>query len=104
MTNQEDISTPLQPPINFVQEGMALGSKVGFRLAVLYAISGVFLVILLETLQGEARFLDLRGIGVVHWYELIQGAPIFFIAAFLILFVAVGPAAILGILTGMLLG
>jgi hypothetical protein len=93
MTN---IFKPKDLPIDFVHKGMELGSRAGFRLSTVYAISGIFLVFLVEVLK--------YGVGDFDWYKLIQGAPIIFIAAFLILLVAVGPATILGILTGMLLG
>jgi len=104
MTNKQDVSKPKKPPINFVHEGMELGSKAGFRLSLLYAISGIFLTFLVEEFVNGVGFLDWQGIGTFDWYKFISVASMFFLVAFVILFVAIGPATILGILTGMLLG
>jgi hypothetical protein len=104
MTNKQDVFQPQDSPINFVQGGMALGSKAGFRLSLLYAISGIFLVFLVEELRDGSGFLDWQAVEAFDWFRLAHAVPIFLITVSLILFVAVGPATILGILTGMLLG
>lgn len=99
MTNNQNVSVQ-NTPINFVHEGMKLGSKAGFRLSVLYALSGIFFVEVLSTVW----FLDWQEVGTFDGYRLLRAAPLFLLVAFLILFAVVGPATILGILTGMLLG
>jgi len=104
MTNQQDVSKPKKPPINFVHEGMDLGSKAGFRLSLLYAISGIFLTFLAEVFRYGVGFLNWQGIESFDWSQLIFAVSALLGVAFLIFFVAIGPATILGILTGMLLG
>jgi hypothetical protein len=91
---------PQKSQINFVDEGMKLGSKAGFRLSLLYALVGIFLV----EVVSKALLWDWQAIGMFDWQNLIQATPIFLLALLYILFVAIGPATILGILTGMLLG
>ena len=104
MTNQQNVDKPQDSPINFVHGGMELGSKAGFRLSMLYAISAILLVFLVGVFEPGVGFPDWREIRAFEWYRLIQAARIFLLTALLILFVAVGPATILGILSGMLLG
>jgi hypothetical protein len=104
MTNKQDVFQRQDSPINFVNGGMELGSKAGFRLSLLYAIFSIFLVLLAEALRDGFGSLDLRALGASEWYGLTHAVPLFLLIVLLILFVAVAPATILGILTGMLLG
>ena len=98
MTNQQDISKPKNSQINFVHEGMELGCKAGFRLSTLYAILviGIFGV--------GSGLLNWSASVSFSWDRLIHTIPLLIVIAFTISFVAIGPATVLGTLTGMLLG
>jgi hypothetical protein len=101
MTNQQDASKYQNTQINFMQEGMELGCKAGFRLSTLYAISSIFFI---GAFAGGSGFLNGLASAFLSWDSFIHAISIFISVAFVIFFVAIGPAAVLGTLTGMLLG
>lgn len=101
MTNQQDISKPENSQINFVHEGMELGCKAGFRLSTLYAISAILFI---GIFGGGGELLNWLTSVSFSWHRFIHTIPLLIGVAFIIFFVAIGPATVLGTLTGMMLG
>ena len=101
MTDLQNAVTSKTPTTNFVREGMKLGWKAGLKLSALYTVLGFFII----ELRGQGiGFFDPLEIRTFDWDKFVLVVPIILGMVIVILILAIGPATILGALTGMYLG